>query len=84
MVNRNNAKTGKGKKLEKEGGGELKKKIWKNIHPWNSLSNEVTNANSVNNFKKLLDEQLHYCISAGVNKILYIRQNGQEEIRNLL
>ena len=27
---------------------------------WNSLSNEVTNANSVNNFKKLLDEQLHY------------------------
>ena len=26
---------------------------------WNSLSNEVTNANSVNNFKKLLDEQLH-------------------------
>ena len=27
---------------------------------WNSLSNKVTNANSIDNFKKLLDEELHH------------------------
>ena len=27
---------------------------------WNSLSNRVTNANSIDNFKKLLDEELHH------------------------
>ena len=27
---------------------------------WNSLSNQVTNASSIHNFKKLLDEELQY------------------------
>ena len=53
---------GHDKKLEKN---RYRCNLWKSsfslrvTNLWNSLNNEVTNSNSLNQFKKLLDEQLH-------------------------